>query len=102
MDSGVLFNWFLNLTFVNNVIVREASLEDAPAIARVHVDTWRTTYRGIIPEDYLATLSYQQRVLGNPRGIGLGKVKILIPKSAKNMETWCPLRSHSDGINAAL
>ncbi len=40
--------------------------------------------------------------LYEPREIGLGKVKILIPKSAKNMETWCPLRSHSDGINAAL
>ncbi len=33
MDSGVLFNWSLNLTFVNNMIVREASLEDAIAIA---------------------------------------------------------------------
>lgn len=46
------------------MIVREASLLEAPAIARVHVDTWRTTYRGIVPEDYLEKLSYEKRERG--------------------------------------
>ena len=27
-------------------------------MARVHVDTWRTTYSGIVPADFLAGLSY--------------------------------------------
>jgi len=43
------------------MIIREANLNDVQAIARVHVDAWRTTYKGIIPESYLAKLSYQQR-----------------------------------------
>jgi GNAT superfamily N-acetyltransferase len=43
------------------MIVREANLNDVQAIARVHIDTWYTTYKGIIPESYLAKLSYQQR-----------------------------------------
>jgi ribosomal protein S18 acetylase RimI-like enzyme len=43
------------------MIVREAKIADAPAIARVNVDTWRTAYRKIIPEDYLAKLSYEKR-----------------------------------------
>ena len=43
------------------MIIREANLNDVQAIARVHVDTWYTTYKGIIPESYLAKLSYQQR-----------------------------------------
>ncbi|WP_414584258.1 N-acetyltransferase family protein [Scytonema sp. PCC 10023] len=43
------------------MIVREARLEDALAIAKVHVDTWRTTYCGIIPDEYLANLSYEKR-----------------------------------------
>ena len=34
---------------------------DAGPIARVHVDTWRTTYAGIVPEEHLASLSYQER-----------------------------------------
>jgi ribosomal protein S18 acetylase RimI-like enzyme len=43
------------------VHVREANVDDAPVIAKVHVDSWRTTYAGIVPDHYLATLSYQQR-----------------------------------------
>ena len=30
-------------------------------MARVHVDTWRTTYSGIMSADYLAGLSYEVR-----------------------------------------
>lgn len=41
--------------------IRKARLKDAEGIARVHVDSWRTTYRGIIPDDYLNGLSYEQR-----------------------------------------
>ncbi len=41
--------------------IRKALPEDAAKIARVHVDAWRTTYRGIVPDDYLALLSYEQR-----------------------------------------
>ena len=43
------------------VHVREARHDDAAGIARVHVDSWRTTYRGILPADYLASLSYADR-----------------------------------------
>jgi GNAT superfamily N-acetyltransferase len=43
------------------MLIREASPTDADAIARVHVDSWRTTYTGIVPADYLVNLSYAQR-----------------------------------------
>src|SRR5262245_33845108 len=41
--------------------IRQARIEDAAAIAKVHVDAWRTTYPGIVPADYLASLSYNER-----------------------------------------
>jgi len=44
-----------------SVHIRKAVVADAAAIARVHVDSWRTAYRGIISDSYLATLSYDQR-----------------------------------------
>ena len=49
-------------------LIRPATLEDAPAIARVHVDTWRTTYAGIVPDEHLAKLSYErsQALAGAP------------------------------------
>jgi hypothetical protein len=33
--------------------VREATAVDAAAIARVHYNTWQTTFRGIIPNPYI-------------------------------------------------
>ncbi|HNI60392.1 MAG TPA: GNAT family N-acetyltransferase, partial [Pseudomonadota bacterium] len=33
--------------------VRPAGPDDAEAIARVHVETWRATYRGLVPDHYL-------------------------------------------------
>ncbi|NEZ57727.1 GNAT family N-acetyltransferase [Adonisia turfae] len=44
------------------MMIREATRTDVPAIARVHVDTWRTTYQGIVPDQHLAKLSYERRV----------------------------------------
>ncbi len=41
--------------------IRKAKPADAPSIARVHVDVWRSTYGGIVPKDYLASLSYEKR-----------------------------------------
>jgi GNAT superfamily N-acetyltransferase len=38
---------------VNALQIRRATPGDAPAIARVRVDSWRTTYRGMIPDAYL-------------------------------------------------
>jgi L-amino acid N-acyltransferase YncA len=45
----------------SNIVIRTAGIEDSPGIARVHVDSWRTTYPGIVPQDVLENLSYQQR-----------------------------------------
>jgi len=38
-------------------VIRPATLNDASAIARVHVASWRTTYRGLLPDDFLLSLS---------------------------------------------
>lgn len=38
------------------VSIRAATGDDAGAIAHVHVETWKTTYAGIVPEAYLAGL----------------------------------------------
>lgn len=39
------------------VEIREARAEDASGIARVHVESWRTTYVGTISDSYLSSLS---------------------------------------------
>ncbi len=41
-------------------IVREASPGDAPGIAHVHVASWRTTYRGVVPDGFLDGMSCEE------------------------------------------
>ncbi|MDM5248349.1 GNAT family N-acetyltransferase [Lysinibacillus sp. G4S2] len=41
--------------------IREATMQDAQGIGKVHVDSWRTTYKDIIPDSFLNNLSYEQR-----------------------------------------
>ncbi len=40
-------------------IVRPARPEDAPGIVRVHGDTWRASYRGIVPDAFLEEFGRQ-------------------------------------------
>lgn len=42
--------------------IRTAIPADANQIAHVHIDSWRTTYRGIMPDEYLDKLDLQARV----------------------------------------
>ncbi|HLK64012.1 MAG TPA: GNAT family N-acetyltransferase [Bryobacteraceae bacterium] len=42
-------------------LIRSATQEDASAIAQVHVESWRTTYRGIVPDEYLASMDIEER-----------------------------------------
>ncbi|MFJ7850038.1 GNAT family N-acetyltransferase [Peribacillus sp. NPDC097206] len=43
------------------MVIRRATLADAIDIAKVHVDSWRSTYKNIIPDELLKKLSYDQR-----------------------------------------
>jgi ribosomal protein S18 acetylase RimI-like enzyme len=53
---------------------RRAVVADAAGIALVHVDTWRSTYRGIVPDERLSNLSYErsqrmwEKILSDPKG----------------------------------
>lgn len=41
--------------------VRPATVNDAAAIAHVHVASWRTTYAGLLPDELLAKLDEEKR-----------------------------------------
>lgn len=43
------------------VTIRKAAPDDVDGIARVHVETWRTTYTGLMPDEMLASLSVERR-----------------------------------------
>lgn len=44
------------------VTVRRAERQDAAGISHVHVQSWRTTYEGVVPEAFLASLDEKERI----------------------------------------
>jgi L-amino acid N-acyltransferase YncA len=55
------------------IVIREAHAVDAPAIARVHVESWRSAYAGLLPDTVLVQMCQHThtarwaRVLGQRR-----------------------------------
>lgn len=43
--------------------IRKATIEDTKGIAIVQVDTWETTYRGTVPDEFLEQMTYESREL---------------------------------------
>jgi L-amino acid N-acyltransferase YncA len=41
--------------------IRPATPDDAAIISHVHIESWRTTYAGIVPDEYLVALNTAER-----------------------------------------
>src|ERR1700687_4035722 len=59
-------------------MVRPATLDDARDIANVHVASWRTTYRGMLPDDFLASLSEEHYAERWKRVINEGSSRVFV------------------------
>lgn len=46
------------------MLIRPATISDADAIGRVHVQAWQETYRGLMPGAYLDAMSAEERAKG--------------------------------------
>jgi GNAT superfamily N-acetyltransferase len=58
--------------------IRGAKIEDAAAIARVHVESWKMTYAGIVPQDYLDSLNVADRAAQWERHVAGGAAAIFV------------------------
>ncbi len=47
----------------SDITLRPARPGDAAAIAKVHVETWRATYAGIVPDAYLVSMTESNQAL---------------------------------------
>ncbi|GGK02172.1 putative N-acetyltransferase YuaI [Lentibacillus kapialis] len=56
--------------------IKKATQQDASGIAQVHIDSWRTTYKNIVPDKFLASLDYEERTTRWERIISEGSVYI--------------------------
>ncbi|MBA2874248.1 GNAT family N-acetyltransferase [Thermaerobacillus caldiproteolyticus] len=58
--------------------IRKATINDANGIATVHVESWKTTYQGIVPSSYLAQLRVSEREQNWRRGLQQQKHHIFV------------------------
>lgn len=86
-------------------VVRPADVDDAAAIARVHVDTWRTTYRGLLPADFLEALDeagYEERWR---RTLTSGAGRVYVAGDGRQVVGFAsggPERAGEDGFSGEL
>lgn len=45
-----------------DISLREATIDDLPAVAKVHVESWQRSFHGIAPADYLSSMSVDDRI----------------------------------------
>ncbi len=64
--------------------IRKAKSQDAQDIGKVHVDSWRTTYKGILPDDFLNNLSYEQRTELWKKNISDATNYVLVAENVQN------------------
>ena len=53
--------WLKEISIRFDMIVRRARLDDAKAIARIHVHAWQSAYQGIVPSAFLNSLRIDDR-----------------------------------------
>ncbi len=68
--------------------ITSATLEDARQVAEIHVTTWQAAYQGILPADYLASLSVDQREAMWRESIVKGVPQLFVAKVEGDMVGW--------------
>ena len=58
--------------------VRPAIARDAKAIAEIHVATWQAAYEGVMPDDYLKTMTVEKRLAYWREAIEFSDPQILV------------------------
>jgi ribosomal protein S18 acetylase RimI-like enzyme len=58
--------------------IRPAQPKDAKAIAQVYVDTWRSTYAGLLPDPILVKMSLEHQRVSWSRTLAAGKQVVVL------------------------
>jgi GNAT superfamily N-acetyltransferase len=70
------------------VQLRAASVEDAAAIADIHVSAWRAAYRGVVPDEHLQNLSLEKRQLYWSSAIANGEPVVRVAVEPNGIVGW--------------
>ena len=84
------------------MLIRPAKLDDARAVAEVQVAAWYAAYRGIIPDDYLQSLSVERRALIWRQSIEKGTPDLWIAADGPEVLGWIAFGQSRDSDKPSL
>jgi len=63
---------------------RKANIKDALAVAKVHVESWRKSFAGIVPQEFLDNLSIEKREKAFRQGFGEANYKMFVAETIRD------------------
>jgi ribosomal protein S18 acetylase RimI-like enzyme len=78
------------------LVVRSATGQDVQAIARIHVETWRQAYRGVVPQSYLDKLSVASREAAWVNILDQGASIVLVAEDQGSIIGFCSFGKSRD------
>jgi ribosomal protein S18 acetylase RimI-like enzyme len=78
------------------VAIAPATADDSPAIARIHVASWQAAYRGIVPDEHLASLSVERREAYWRSAIAAGETEVMVAREDKCIVGWVSIGACRD------
>ena len=66
------------------ITFREASIADRLAVARVHVESWRESFTGIVPQAFLDSMSVEKRAQAFEKGFASDCYQMFVAETQEN------------------
>jgi GNAT superfamily N-acetyltransferase len=66
------------------ITFREATVTDALAVAKVHVQSWRESFAGIVPQTFLDKMSVENRAKAFETGFASDSYKMFVTETQEN------------------
>lgn len=77
--------------------IRDATVEDAAAVADIHVSGWKAAYRGVVPDQHLQSLSVEKRQANWLSAIGKGEPFVRVAAATSGVSGWVAFARSRDG-----
>ena len=80
---------------MQNIIIRNATIDDIEKIADIKIEGWQTAYRGIIDDDFLDSMDREKEIEKRRNNIENG-VSIVVAKLNNEIVGFCLYRNYNN------
>ena len=80
---------------MQNIIIRNATIDDIEKIADIKIEGWQTAYRGIVEDNYLDNMDREKEIEKRRKNIDKG-VNIIVAESNNEIVGFCLYRNFNN------